>query len=71
MYCKFKAGYGMKCLMNGQIPRQGNPFAADPGFKDDSNVNNDQIQKIMQELEEMDRKKYVAFKSYSEMSGEK
>ena len=26
---------------------------------------------IMQELEEMDRKKYVAFKSYSEMGGEK
>lgn len=61
----------MKNIALGQIPRQGNPFVSDPNFKGDSPVEKDLINKVLQELEDMDRKKYSAFKAYGEIGSDK
>ena len=60
----------MKSIARGELPGQGNPFAADSNFKDDELIEASVIESILLELEEMDRKKYSAWKSYGEVANE-
>ena len=60
----------MKSIARGELPGQGNPFVADANFKDDGLVDASLIKSVLLELEEMDRKKYSAWKSYGEAANE-
>ena len=60
----------MKSIARGELPGQGNPFAEGANFKDDSQVDASLLKSVLQELEEMDRKKYSAWKSYGEVAKE-
>ena len=60
----------MKSIARGELPGQGNPFAEGANFKDDSQVDASLLKSVLQELEEMDRKKYSAWKAYGETSNQ-
>ena len=49
------------------MPPQGNPF--EQGYTSAGSVDPERIKDLMSELEESDRKKYLAFRAYGEKVG--
>ena len=49
------------------MPPQGNPF--EQGYTSSGSVDSVRIKDFMSELEESDRKKYLAFRAYGENAG--